>query len=224
LCQQQLARQRQNEAQVAGLLQRLGHILTIAGDLPGAVAALSESLALWQKLGIQWRRGGGTSRACLDLALVHYLRQEHPQAQGYAQQAIHYFQEAGDLYHVAHGHVALGYPALAVNDLTLARASFQRCIEIVAAQGLNCTYLALAGLAETARRQAQPALAARLFGIIEQFAKRPKPVEDRWKEAYCRPVLIAAHTHLRDSGYAAAWAEGQIMPLEQAIQLALNFR
>lgn len=225
LCQQQLEeqRQRQNGAKIAGILQRLGHILTIAGDLPGAVAALTESLALWQKLGIQWRRGGGTSRACLDLALVHYLRQEYQQAQNYAQQATQHFQEAGDLYHMAHAEVALGYPALARNDLTLARASFHQCLRNVAAQGTNCTYLALVGLAETARCQMQPMLAARLFGIAEQLAQRPKPIEDRWKEAYCRPLRTAANTHLRHAPYAAAWAEGQTMPLEQAMQLALNF-
>ena len=48
-------------------------------------------------------------------------------------------------------------------------------------------------------------------------------VDDRWKEAYCRSLLTAAHIQLRYSSYAAAWAEGQTMPLEQAIQLALTF-
>jgi tetratricopeptide (TPR) repeat protein len=184
---------------------------------------LTESLALWQKLGINWRRGGGTSRVCLDLGLVQYLGQAHQQAMLYAQQAIQLYAEAGDLHHVAYAYVAFGYPALAINDLTLARSSFQRCIQIVAAQEINCTYLALVGLAEIARRQEKPTLAACIFGATERFAQRPKPIEDRWKEAYCRPLLAAAHTDLRDADYAAAWAEGQAMPLDQAMQLALTF-
>lgn len=224
LCQNQLIRQRQrqNQTKVAGLLRMLGHICTAAGDLPGALAALTESLALWEKLGIDWHRGGGAGRVCLDLALVQYLCQEHQAAMVYAQKAIHLFQEAGDLHRVAYAYVALGYPALAVNDLSLASASFQRCIQIITAQEINCTYLALVGLAEIARCQAKPALAARLFGATERFAQRPKPIEDRGKEVYCQPLLAAAHIHLRETAYAAAWSEGETMPFAEALQLALT--
>jgi tetratricopeptide (TPR) repeat protein len=225
LCQKHLAQQRQlqNQSKVASLLQTLGHVLTVAGDLPGALAALTECLTLWQKLGMDWHRGGGASRAYLDLALVQYLRQEHQAAMAYARQAIQLNQEAGDLYRVAYSYVALGYPALAVNDLPLAKTSFQRAIQTVAEQEIYSTYLALVGLAEIARRQGKPALAALLFGVTERFAQRPRPIADRWKERLCRPLLTVAHTDLRDAAYAAVWAEGQTMPLEQAMQLALTF-
>ncbi|MEZ4737078.1 MAG: hypothetical protein R3E79_59120 [Caldilineaceae bacterium] len=61
LYQQQLTRQRQrqNQAKVAGLLQTLGHILTAAGDLPGAVAALTEFGPLaetWHPLAQGWNK------------------------------------------------------------------------------------------------------------------------------------------------------------------------
>lgn len=225
LCQKQVTqqRQRQNQAKVAGLLQTLGHILTVAGDRPGASAALTESLPLWQKLNIEWRRGDGASRASLDLALVQYLRQEHRQAMTYAQQALQRYQAAGDLHHVAYAYVALGYPALALNDLQFARSSFHRCLQIMAEQEINCTYLALVGLAEIARRQEEGALSAFLFGVTERFTQRPKPIADRWKEAYCQPLRAAAHTHLYNSAYATAWAAGQAMPFDQAIQVALTF-
>ncbi|MCE7981139.1 MAG: XRE family transcriptional regulator [Caldilinea sp. CFX5] len=225
LCQSQLARQRQlqQQAKVAGLLQTLGHILTVAGDLPGALAALTESLTLWQQLGIDWHRGGGASRAYLDLALVHYLHQEHQAATAHAQQAIQRNQAAGDLHRVAYSYVALGYPALAVNDLPLAQTNFQRAIQTVAEQEIYSTYLALVGLAEIARLQGKLALAALLFGVTERFTRRPKPIADRWKEAYCRPLLTAAYAQLRHSAYATAWIEGQVMPFEQAMQVALTF-
>ncbi|MEZ4737079.1 MAG: hypothetical protein R3E79_59125 [Caldilineaceae bacterium] len=154
--------------------------------------------------------------------MVRYLGQEHQQAQDYAQQAIQRFQEAADLYHVAHAYVALGYPALAVNDLTLAQTSFQNGIQTVAEQKIYSTNLALVGLAEIARRQEKPVLAALLFGVTERFAQRPRPIADRWKEAYCRSLLTAAHAQLRNSAYAAAWAEGLAMPFVQAIQVALT--
>jgi hypothetical protein len=140
-----------------------------------------------------------------------------------AQKAIQLYAEAGDLHHVAYAYIAFGYPALAINDLAIALSSFHRCIQIVAAQEINCTYLALVGLAEIAHRQAKPTLAARIFGVTERFAQRPKPIEDRWKEAYCRPLLAAAHLNLRNSAQATVWAEGQAMPFDQAVQLALTF-
>ncbi|MEZ4865862.1 MAG: helix-turn-helix domain-containing protein [Caldilineaceae bacterium] len=225
LCQKQVARQQQLQQQnkVAGLLQTLGHILTVTGDLPGALTALTASLALWQQLGINWHRGGGVSRVYLDLALVHYLHQEHQAAMAHAHQAIQRNQEAGDLYHVAYGYIALGYPALAVNDLLLAQTSFQAAIQIVAEQEIYSTYLALVGLAEIARLQRKSALAALLFGVTERFTQRPRPIADRWKETYCRPLLTAAQAQLRHFAYATAWAEGQAMPFAQAMQAALTF-
>ena len=225
LYQKQLVRhrQRQDPTIVAKILHSLGLVLTFAGDLSGALAALTEGLALWQKLGRLWGLGGGTARACLDLSLIQYLRREYQPAMVYAQKSVELYAEAGVLHGHAMAHMALGYPALAVNDLMLALSSFHKCLAIATAKDIGCTYLALVGLAGIARRQEKPALAARLFGVAERFAQRFNPFHDRWNEAYCRPLLAAADTDLRDTAYAAAWAEGQTMPLDQAMQLALTF-
>ena len=224
LCQKQLGQQRrqQNQARVAALLHSLGIILTVAGELTGALAALTEGLALWQKLGIVWSAEGGIARACLDLGLVQYLRQEYQQALVYEQKAIQLYEEAGDLHGVAYACMALGYVALGVNDLTLALPSFHKCLHLAVEREINCTYTALVGLAELARRQAKPALAARLFGVTERFPHRLMPIDDRWKEAFCEPLLKVAHAQLRDGAYATAWAEGKTLPLDQAMQLALT--
>lgn len=117
----------------------------------------------------------------------------------------------------------LGYAALALNDLPLALSNFHSSVDLAIEKDRDRTYVALVGLAEIAHRQEKPALAARIFGVAERFAQRLNPFYDRWKEVYCRPLLTAAHTHLRDAAYAAAWAEGQAMPFDQALQLALRF-
>jgi hypothetical protein len=117
----------------------------------------------------------------------------------------------------------LGICSLGVNDPTLALSSFRQCLQLTLAREINCTYPALVGLAELARRQAKPALAACLFGMAERFARQLNPIHSRWKEAFCRPLVTTAHAQLRDAAYVAAWAEGQAMPLDQAMQVALTF-
>lgn len=203
-------------------LQILGRVFTVAGDLPSALAALTESLARWQQLGILWRVEGGTSRACWDLTRVHHLRQEYQVAISYAQKAVQLYQQSGDLRGVANAYVVLGYPALASDDLRLALSSFQQSLQLAMGKDFDCTYMAVMGLAEIAHRQEDPVLAARLFGIAERFAKHFVPMDECWKESFGKSVLTVVHTQWRDGAYAAAWAEGQAMPLEQALQLALT--
>lgn len=88
---------------------------------------------------------------------------------------------------------------------------------------LDCTYMAVVGLAEIAHRQENPVLAARLLGIAERFAKGFVPMNECWKESFGKPVLTVVHTQSRNGVYAAAWAEGQAMPLDQALQVVLTF-
>ena len=122
---------------------------------------------------------------------------------------------------VAQAQIVLGYSALAINDLTLALSSFHQCLHLAVARALDCAYLALVSLAEIARCQTKPELAARLFGVAERFAQRTNPLNERWKETGCRPLLTAAHTHLRDADYAADWAEGQATRTDHANGLDL---
>ncbi|MEZ4737061.1 MAG: helix-turn-helix domain-containing protein [Caldilineaceae bacterium] len=216
-------RQRQNHVKVAELLHSLGIIWIHTGELAKALTALTECLALWQKLGVLWSPSGGTARACLVLGMVQYRRQEHQSVLAYAQKSVQLYQEAGDWHGVAQAHIVLGYSALATHDLTLALSSFHQCLHLAAARDLDCTYLAMVGLAEIARCQAKPALAASLFGAAERFAQHINLLDARWKEMLYRPLLTVAHTQLRDGAYAAAWVEGQTMPLDQAMHLALTF-
>ena len=141
----------------------------------------------------------------------------------YAQRAVQLYQEAGEWHGVAQAYVVLGYSALTTNALTLALSSFQQCLHLTLVRDLDCSYLAMVGLAEIARCQTNPALAAQLFGAAERFSQRINLLDARWKEMLYRPLLTVAHTQLRDGAYAAAWAEGQSRPIDQAMQLALAF-
>ena len=78
----------------------------------------------------------------------------------------------------------------------------------------------LGGLAGLATEQGQPERAARLFGAAEalrQSIGAPLPPTE-WA-AYERDVAVA-RARLGEDAFAAAWAEGWAMPLEQAVEYA----
>jgi non-specific serine/threonine protein kinase len=78
------------------------------------------------------------------------------------------------------------------------------------------------GLAGVAGAQCHPERAVRLLGAAEPYLDAMRgfmPVADR--TAYDRTVA-AVQIQLDQATFAAAWAEGQAMPLEQAIAYALD--
>ena len=79
----------------------------------------------------------------------------------------------------------------------------------------------LAELASVALAQARPERAARLFGAGEamrEMVNAPLPPADRVD--YDRQ-LAALRMELDETAFAAAWAQGRAMTLEQAIEYAL---
>jgi hypothetical protein len=80
----------------------------------------------------------------------------------------------------------------------------------------------LAGLGSAAAMGGRPARAAQLWGAAEAlrqvFGARPAPAA---RATYERALAIA-HAQLDDATFAAAWDEGQAMPLAQAIVAALS--
>jgi hypothetical protein len=78
---------------------------------------------------------------------------------------------------------------------------------------------ALAGVASAA---GQPAQAARLFGAAECLRESESiPLVSFLSAAYERDV-VAAQAQMDAPAFAAAWAAGRAMPLEQAIAEALQ--
>ena len=81
--------------------------------------------------------------------------------------------------------------------------------------------ICLEGLAAVAGARGQPARAAQLYGAAAALRERigaPLPPGDRL--GYDRH-LATARACLDEGAWAAAWAEGQAMPLEEAVADAL---
>ena len=80
----------------------------------------------------------------------------------------------------------------------------------------------LEGLAGVAAGQGEVARAARLWGAAEALRRvlgAPLPPTEGAKFA---PMVVAAQAQVDPVTWAAAWAEGRAMPLEQAVAYALE--
>ena len=201
---------------VAEMLVMVGQVLQ-QGDLVSARSLINEGLMLSRKENNQWHVA-----LALNISSEVALSQDNlATARSQAEEALKLFRELGmkssiawSLSQVARMEARQGnYPAarsLYAEILTLARETDDK------------THIAfyLEDLAEVVAAQGEFACAARLWGAaktLRTVISSPLP------PASCAGyecVVAAAHIHLGEQAFAAAWAEGGTMTLEQALSLA----
>jgi hypothetical protein len=132
-------------------------------------------------------------------------------------------QSSGEIDNAAYVLVGLGGTALRQGDLATAGAHLAECLGIAREYG-DETLVAdmLESLAGLAAAEARPERAARLAGAAA--ALRATIGAPRGPAAVVRleQELALARQALDAERYAAAWAEGQAMPVEQAVAYALD--
>jgi predicted ATPase/class 3 adenylate cyclase/TolA-binding protein len=204
-------------------LWRAAGLALAAGDSAAARRRFEELLALYRQLGDQ----GGAQAALYELG--HVARQQGDRAAARAFFAEH--QAAVD----AHGRrgpgtprraerlAALGLVAADDGDHAEARALFRQSLGLVRDGGDGWMAAnALDAFAGLAAAQGQPERAVRLAGAAAALRRARNqgtwPVWQQWLDQRLDPTRRA----LTQEAYAAAWAEGQAMSLEQAVADALE--
>jgi predicted ATPase/transcriptional regulator with XRE-family HTH domain len=208
---------------VAYGLLHLGSVALDQGDLALAATRYRESLALFRTLGatddIAW--------AGLGLAQVARLEGNHARAMSLLEEGLAIFQQLGNRQGTAEVILSLGQVALAQHDSLRAKAHFAESLVIFAGMLAKKSAVAcLLGLAEIAVAQEQPRVAARLFGAAEalrQSSGVPWPgASDIRQSADVETALATARARLAESSFAAAWAAGRALSLQQAVDYALG--
>jgi tetratricopeptide (TPR) repeat protein len=202
-------------------LNGLGHSLKDQGQYAQAQARLEDSLSIWRALDDRL----GIVNSIRDLADI-------ARAEGNDARARQLFVESASLYkdlqvinQSAYPRRRLAYYALADGDTDQAAAqcleSLQINRQIRDSIGIAAS---IAGLAAVALVQGKPLQAALLFGVVDAIlisVAAPLLPADRLE--YDRNVA-AVRAQLGAADFAAAWAEGRAMLLEQAIAYALDAR
>ena len=221
-----LVRELGDKAGIADALHRLADVVCDQGDYARAEELYRESLARFQELGDQ-RGSGWLYRSWGEMALE---QGDAARALALEQASLALFRELGEVKGTAIALLDLGFVAQQQGDD--GRAT-ELCREsLLLARTLDNPWLSslcLVGFARVAAAQGQQRLAgsqhaeraARLLGAVEACYASSGYHPYRAAGLEYDHALAAARAQLDDATWAAAWAEGRAMALEQAIAYAL---
>ena len=212
----QLCRGLGDQAGTASAQRLLGLVALQRGALAEAYAWVEQSLALCQEAqypdGITW--------SLYDLGHVVFVRGEGARAEPLLAESLTRFREQGNEFGYQRALISLGHIARTQGQLARAVSRYRESFMAWRMHPLGIP--ALEGLAGVAVTQGLAEQGARLFGATEALREAmgwPLPPVSR--ADYERDVA-AARAQLGEATFAAAWAAGRALPLEQAITDALN--
>jgi predicted ATPase/DNA-binding XRE family transcriptional regulator len=203
----------------AGALNTLGVIARNRGDYVRAEALYEEVLAIDKEL--DNRSGMGAALHNLGIAVVQQGRAEHALALFVESLALR--REAGNQWGIANSLLAIGAACLRVGRQAKAREALAESVGIFQAlsdrDGIaGC----LEELGALAAAEGQPERATRLLGAavrLREAIGAPLPADD---QEYTNRIIAALSATLSSEDFATAWASGQSLRLEAAIDLALR--
>ncbi|HET8627375.1 MAG TPA: diguanylate cyclase [Thermomicrobiales bacterium] len=208
--------------QVAHSLYSLGHVAWAQGDYAAARALDLEGLALGRATGDTQ----AIANALNNLGLVARSESDDEMARALLEECLAISRAAGDRWLVAFALAWLGTVAQRQGRHEQAETFFRDSLRVAQEHGAKrAIALALAGLAATlATRSSAGAAhrAVRLFGaadaLLEANALRLDPEDEDDRAA----ALAAARSRLDASEFAASWAAGRALLLDEALVLALG--
>ncbi len=203
----------------ADALHLLALIVTERGDLTRAYSLHQETLALFQA--IHDERGATFARN--GLGVVAAAQGDYATARAHFEQSAAVRRRLNDNSFLAY---SLGWLALAsvrLGDLAAARAALEEGVEVRRELGDEGGLAAsLEGLAAVAAAEGKADQAARLFGAAERVRERVGNSLPSSEMGEYRYNVEVARSQMAGDEFAAAWAAGRAMSLEDAVGYALN--
>jgi tetratricopeptide (TPR) repeat protein len=203
---------------IALTLDGLGRLAYVRGNYGQAKSLLEESLALRREVGDIAGIGFGLKT----LGEVAQQQGNFESALAHYEQSLAMFRESGNKSGIMYALHNLGVVAQHQSDDEHAMTLFADALALAWDLGdKGSIALCLVGFAEVARIQKRPEGAARLFAAAETllnvFAEH---LSSAVRADYDRN-LTTVRAQLDDATFAAAWAAGQALTMEQAVAEAL---
>jgi predicted ATPase/class 3 adenylate cyclase/Tfp pilus assembly protein PilF len=201
------------------VLHSMGDATCDQGETARATTLYQEALMLSRQVG----HGDLTALALSNLGYISQMQGDSAQAQALLEESVAWLRQTKHQ-GLAWALYRLGMVASAQGDDVRATAVLREALILQQQSGLmkGVIVRSLERLAGLAARQQRPARAAQLFGAAETLREAigaPLPPSERVD--YDRDVA-GARAQLDEATFAAAWAQGCAMTLEQAIELALD--
>jgi predicted ATPase/class 3 adenylate cyclase len=203
---------------VAASLNCLGEAMQHRGDNAEATPLLKESLTLCREIGDKWL----SAYPVRILGIIAAYGGHYEAATALLEESLAIERETGDKFGMAQSQSTLGNIASHQGNFERATSLLKESIILRKELGSKL------GLAECLERlgavaggQRRPDRAVRLFGAAEALRQSiGSPLPDADRGDYDRNVN-AARAVLGEDAFAAGWAAGRAMTLEQAIESAL---
>ena len=208
-----LARELEGVPDIIRTLYLLAGTRSLQGDVEQAVVTLEESLALARDLGDR----SEIALVLLALGGIVLYQGDLLRAEMCVKESLTLFRELRMTSHLAVALTLLGEIRLLQGDLTQARAI---CTEaVLQAKETEDHYsvgVSLIALAKVTAAEGQPEQAARLFGAAEPRIN-PRTELDPFERADYERAVEGVREQLAEKAFAAAWAEGRTLTLEQVL-------
>lgn len=197
----------------------LGGVLADQGELQRARVLYDEGLALAQELGFK----AAIAEFLNSMGEVNRLAKDYAQAAVHYAQSIQLFHALGDKESMSLALNNVGHVALNQHDIVKAAAHFAECLTLGQAQGFNRRVTdALAGLAAVAVAQGQTLSAVHLLSAVGALQKAISYQFDAADQLTYDQRHAMVRAQLDSATFEAAWAAGQMLPLDQAIAEAME--
>ncbi|MGN6813565.1 MAG: LuxR C-terminal-related transcriptional regulator, partial [Thermomicrobiales bacterium] len=199
-------------------LAHFGMVLMERGEIARGMALCTEAQALGHALGDQV----ASAAAFLSLGWAAHFAGDGTQAAGLLAEALAVFQSLDHVIGVADALLGLGWVRMTQGDLRRATARFSACLTDARQHEMHSRMAeCLRGLGAVAARAGAPDRAARLFGAAERLRETTGPPAYASQATYERSLAVA-RARLAQATWAAAWAAGRALTLDEAIALALT--
>jgi predicted ATPase/class 3 adenylate cyclase len=189
------------------------------GEYARATLLLEQSVPLAQEVGDPWLIAQSLHHSAVNALYRGDLESATTCADG----ALAVSRTAGDTWTIALATRTLGFIAFARKDYAAATVSLQTAIQLQ--QALRYKWglaVCLEGLACIFHQQGRVEDAVRLFGVAEALREATgMPLPPQQRGSY-DDTVSALRTALSEAPFAALWAEGRAMSLEQAIRSAVE--
>ncbi len=214
-----IARQIGRQPSVAYALHGQASLEFMAGRYPDAMRLAQEALLTFRSL--DFRRS--VPLVLLLIGEVALLLGDLPAAHANGQAALDFYGELDAPWGIAAAQQLIGHVALGCDQMPAAEARFKTSLEI--ARRLcddKLTATALAGLGAVALVQGEPVRSGLLLAAAHRLLKTlPRFLAP----GYCAALdsrVAALRIALGDVEYAAVWAEGWALSLDQAVAVAIS--
>jgi predicted ATPase/transcriptional regulator with XRE-family HTH domain len=203
---------------IANNLWALGNIALLQSDLAKATALFEEGLALQRGQGNQH----GIGHMLNALGRAAQQQGNYQQAQALYEESLALYRELGNNPIISWILIELGGVAQAQGEYGRAKTLYRESLLLSQKVGLKLNIAeSMIGLAGVAGQLRQGEQAARLFGTAERLLDSLGTQLDPLIRTAYEQNVAAVRAQLKEEAFAAAWAQGQAMTLEQAVADAL---